>query len=102
MPRARRTRQRLRHRPRRPRPPSALPPGPGDAQDSADLAVHPDARPVLRRPRPLAEPAPWARRSRERAGLAVVARPGGHFAGSGVVLWDGFIHAWARPKIPED
>src|SRR5207253_8548588 len=60
-------RQRLRHRARRPRPPPTLAPCPGHAEDGSDRAVHPDAGPVLRRPRPLAEPARDARRPPPRA-----------------------------------
>jgi len=60
---SRRARQRLGDRARRSRPAPALAPGPGHTQDRADLAVHPDARTLLRRPRALAGPAALNRSS---------------------------------------
>ena len=83
-------RQRLRHRPRGPRAPPALPPRPGHAEDRPDVAVHPDSRALLRRPRPLAEPAPLTRRPAPRTAYrrdAITGAPSGsprwHRCGAG-------------------
>ena len=54
LPRARHPRQRLRDRARGAGAAPALAPGADDAPHGADLGVHPDARPLLRRPRALA------------------------------------------------